>query len=483
MPGPIHALVPLPAASGSEWFGEPARLGLLALVLGGLGAAVLLVSLVLLFRSGGALARVGEAESVRRVLVREPGRDARDGGGGAFPPEESLMTEMPGAVVVLSRGRIRCATREFGRQVGLAPPALQGREFKEFLDPEHLLQVVDRLQALDRGSAARCHLSARLRGGGPVLALTAARIHHGGEAVVLVSFAPVVVAAIGPPGVPDPAVAPGREMPPEGPEPPAGPPAADTRGNAPGPPGPGSRPREAADFLADVSHELQTPLVSVRGYTELMLKGRMGPLTPDQERGLQASLRNIDRLIQRIDELIAFSRPEGGEELRLEDFPLWEVIDEAIETVQEKTVRRRASITASYGTNRLQVRADRRRILQVFTNLLHNAVKFNREGGAVTVTVRDRDPAFLEVEVRDTGIGIPRHALPRIFDRHYRVGTPESAAREGSGLGLAIAKEILDRHGCPIRVISEPSVGTAFTFPLPRAAASPSPRPPERRPA
>ncbi len=153
--------------------------------------------------------------------------------------------------------------------------------------------------------------------------------------------------------------------------------------------------------------------------------------------------------------------------VRPENLPLWEVIDEAIELVQEKVLRKEVTMTTSYETEELTVRGNREQIQQLFTNLFHNAVKFNRDGGSVKVSVRNSGDGFLEVEVRDTGIGIPRSALPRIFDRFFRVEDAQAPKREGTGLGLSIVKRIVDEHGGTIRVESEVSVGTTFTFSLP----------------
>jgi signal transduction histidine kinase len=505
MPGMIQSsLAVVLVLSPATWLQDPLHLGLLGAVLLGLGLIVILVSIVAWVYAGRdagnppdgleendflplppTAAETSEGGSVRRIPVREEsGPEQRPAPAvQLFPEDWGVMGEIPGAVVILFHGRIRCGTREFARQLGVPPETLVGREFKEFVAPEDLLRVVEQIEALDRGRRQRCHLSIRLRGGPPgrpPLALTAVRVPYGGEHMVLVSFSPVLVTAVGP-------LLQDRDDSPAGDGADAGPVPVPADPSVPaGTPDPVTDPLpdrptavananqtqgEAAELLATVSHELQTPLVSVRGYTEMILKGRMGPITVDQERGLKISLRNIDRLIERIDELLELSRPvrPSGKD-RPTDFSLWEVIDEAIEMVQEKTSQRGVNITTSYLAGNLQVRADREQIQKVFVNLLHNAIKFNRDGGSVRVTVRDRSAARLEVEVRDTGIGIPRHALGKIFERYFRVGDPQAAGTVGTGLGLSIVKSILDRIGCEIGVASEVSVGTAFTFTLPRSA-------------
>ncbi|OLC54597.1 MAG: hypothetical protein AUH92_03655 [Acidobacteria bacterium 13_1_40CM_4_69_4] len=225
-----------------------------------------------------------------------------------------------------------------------------------------------------------------------------------------------------------------------------------------------------SNLLANVSHELHTPLVSIKGYTEMVLKRRLGPLTPEQERGLGVALKNIDRLIELIDNLLSFSRIEKGEtQLRLEDVPLWQIIDEAIDLVGERIRKRNLTVTTQYETDELVVRGDRIKIGQVLVNLLTNAVKFNREDGRISVTARKGSKGFLEVEVADTGTGIPKDALGKIFERFYQVDATARRKYEGTGIGLSIVRDILRLHGCTIRVTSEVGQGSVFTFTLPQA--------------
>jgi PAS domain S-box-containing protein len=236
-----------------------------------------------------------------------------------------------------------------------------------------------------------------------------------------------------------------------------------------------------SNLLANVSHELHTPLVSIKGYTEMILRRKLGPLTPEQERGLGVALRNIDRLVEMIDNLLSFSRMEKGEtRLQLGDVPLWQMVDEAIEMVGERIRKKNLQVTTQYETDDLVVRCDRGKIGQVLVNLLTNAVKFNREGGRITIAARRGDAGFLEVDVADTGVGIPADALDKIFERFYQVDGSPSRRYEGTGIGLSIVRDILRLHGCSIRVRSEVGTGSVFTITLPLARASqPSPtRPP-----
>jgi signal transduction histidine kinase len=225
-----------------------------------------------------------------------------------------------------------------------------------------------------------------------------------------------------------------------------------------------------SNLLTNVSHELHTPLVSIKGYTEMVLKRRLGPLTPEQERGLGVALKNIDRLIEMIDNLLSFSRIEKGEtQLHLEDVPLWQIVDETIDLVGERIRKKSLSVTTQYETDELLVRGDRMKIGQVLVNLLTNAIKFNKEEGRITLTVRKGTKGFLEVEVADTGAGIPEEALDKIFERFYQADSSPSRKYEGTGIGLSIVRDILRLHGCTIRVRSQVGMGSVFTFTLPLA--------------
>jgi signal transduction histidine kinase len=216
-------------------------------------------------------------------------------------------------------------------------------------------------------------------------------------------------------------------------------------------------------LLGNVSHELQAPLVAIRGFTEMILRERLGPITEEQRRGLSLSLSNTDRLIGLIETIA--SRP-GDDALRLTQFPLRTLIEETISLLRAKMEEKGIHFSLDAPDDGLVVQADRDKIQQVFINVLQNAIKFNRQGGSIEIAIRRSGERFLDVDVTDTGKGILPDALERIFDRHYR---SEGTSEEGQGLGLAIVREILDRHGCRIRARSEPGKWTRISFSLPQA--------------
>jgi len=227
-----------------------------------------------------------------------------------------------------------------------------------------------------------------------------------------------------------------------------------------------------SDLLGNVSHELQTPLVSIRGYTEMMFKERLGPITEEQRKGLGLSLKNIDRLISMIDNLLAFDRTDPSEaRLSLTRFKLRPLIQEAVDLLRDKMTAKEIDLAIEMDDEDAQVHGDRDRLLEVFLNLLSNAVKFNRRNGSVRISTRAGASGYADVTVRDSGVGIPPESVGRVFDRHYRVKQEGVAAAAGSGLGLAIVRDILRLHGCTIQVASEEGSGAAFNFTLPLSVA------------
>jgi signal transduction histidine kinase len=240
-----------------------------------------------------------------------------------------------------------------------------------------------------------------------------------------------------------------------------------------------------SDLLANVSHELQTPLVSIRGYTEMVLKGRLGAITEEQRKGLTLSLTNVDRLIAMIDNLLAFARMDRElGEIRLATFALSPVVEESIELLRAKLHEKGITVETRFEDRSVAVRADREKILQVFLNLLTNGIKFNRDGGTIDIVVKWAEPGFVAVEVTDTGVGIPAGDLEKVFDRFYRV--PGKGGEPGTGLGLSIVRNILRLHGCVIRAESRPGEGSTFSFTLPAPdvarRSEPEPGTPDERP-
>jgi two-component system, OmpR family, phosphate regulon sensor histidine kinase PhoR len=222
-------------------------------------------------------------------------------------------------------------------------------------------------------------------------------------------------------------------------------------------------------LTANVSHELRTPLTSIKGFAETLLAGAWA-----DEETCRRFLTIIDaeatRLMTLVDDLTALSRLESrAAPLALAPVRLDVLAADAVSRMRPQADRHRVALDAGPAPA-ITVTVDANRIMQVFTNLIDNAIHFTPEGGRIDVALRtDRGDAIASVS--DTGRGIPADDLPRIFDRFYRVDRSRSREAGGTGLGLAIAKHIVEAHGGRIAVSSRLGRGSVFSFTLPLAAA------------
>ncbi|HUF05755.1 MAG TPA: ATP-binding protein [Candidatus Binatia bacterium] len=224
------------------------------------------------------------------------------------------------------------------------------------------------------------------------------------------------------------------------------------------------------DFVANVSHELKTPLTSIRGYAETLLSD--DHLDPESRRRfLEVIAKNATRLQHIVDDLLDLSRIEsGGWRPNLHDVAAAPAVHDAWTGCSE-TATARAIAFDQVGDAR--VRADPDALRQILANLFDNAIRHTPEGGRITVAITrhsaaDRPP-FVEFVVTDTGTGIPGDALPRIFERFYRVDPARSRAGGGTGLGLAIVRHMVETMGGDVTVESALGKGTTMRFRLPAA--------------
>lgn len=230
--------------------------------------------------------------------------------------------------------------------------------------------------------------------------------------------------------------------------------------------------RMRKDFVANVSHELKTPLSAIRGYAETLVDGALD----DRATALRFSERILDqcrRLGALLDDLLTLSRLEGTEPFRdIEPVELREIAAQAAELVAAAASERQVAVTLVPGEP-VVVDGDADGLLRLAANLLDNAVKYNRPGGRVGVRIERRaDSAVLEVA--DDGIGIAAVHLPRLFERFYRVDKGRARDEGGTGLGLAIVKHVAQAHGGRVEVDSEPGRGSTFRVVLPAASAATS---------
>ncbi|MFN3556336.1 MAG: sensor histidine kinase [Bacteroidales bacterium] len=230
------------------------------------------------------------------------------------------------------------------------------------------------------------------------------------------------------------------------------------------------------EFLGNVSHELKTPIFNIQGYVLTLLEG--GIEDPEINRKyLERCEQSVDRMISIIQDLEDISRFEAGElRLEFENFDIADLTREVMEFCEIKATEKNIRLFfAQNYENPILVCADRKRIQQVVTNLMVNSIKYGTENGRTKVSFFDMDENIL-VEITDSGMGIPREELPRVFERFYRGDRSRTrkSGEGGSGLGLAIVKHIIEAHNQTINVRSTLGVGSTFAFTLAKGRAASS---------
>jgi signal transduction histidine kinase len=222
-----------------------------------------------------------------------------------------------------------------------------------------------------------------------------------------------------------------------------------------------------SDMVSTVSHELKTPLTGLQMVVHLLLEEAVGPLTPKQIELLLSARQDSDRILAMINDLLDLTRIEQGRvELDLEPAAPADLVREAINRCEANARDAGLTLTGSVTFGLPPVRVDRERVAHVFDNLIGNALGHTARGGSIRLTA-DFDGEYIRFSVTDTGTGIPKEHLQRVFDKFYRVSGVQPRTGGGAGLGLAIAREIVVAHGGQIDVTSEVGKGTTFGFTLP----------------
>ena len=220
-------------------------------------------------------------------------------------------------------------------------------------------------------------------------------------------------------------------------------------------------------FVSMVAHELRAPLAAIEGYLDVILDG-VGVDDPQKiNQILNRSRERTRGLLALINDLLAISRMQAGRGAReKERLQLTSLLQEVVELIKGAALERRVELIPELPEELPLIFANREDLTRVFTNLVDNAIKYNRPGGKVFVRARAHE-AFIHVEVQDTGIGIPAQEQGKIFDEFYRVKTKETQRISGTGLGLSIAKKILEAHNGQMEVESQMNVGSTFRVLLP----------------
>jgi two-component system phosphate regulon sensor histidine kinase PhoR len=222
------------------------------------------------------------------------------------------------------------------------------------------------------------------------------------------------------------------------------------------------------EFLADVSHELKTPIFAAQGFVHTLLDN------PDEDleirmKFLEKAAKSLDGLDNLVQDLLTVSQIETGAiKIEKKKINLRPLIEEIFEQVEAKAKKRDVKLKLIAPKGEIQVKADTQRISQVIMNLVVNAIKYGNEKGLVQIIITEKKKAYT-ISVVDNGPGIPDEHLHRIFERFYRVDKSRAKNSGGTGLGLSIVKHIVQAHNSKISVQSEENKGTRFEFKLEKA--------------
>lgn len=233
-----------------------------------------------------------------------------------------------------------------------------------------------------------------------------------------------------------------------------------------------------SDFVANASHELRTPLAALIGYIET-LQGAARDDAAARTRFLEIMGRQAERMKRLVDDLMSLNQIEMNEHVPPRGLcTVEEVVREAAGALAPLAERKGVSFGLALGEAETRIRGDRDQLVQVFVNLIDNALKYGAGGGTVGIFTAEPDarhPGMIGITVEDRGPGIPREHVPRLTERFYRVSPQASRDKGGTGLGLAIVKHVLNRHRGMLQIESEVGRGSRFTVWLPQPARSPEP--------
>jgi len=222
------------------------------------------------------------------------------------------------------------------------------------------------------------------------------------------------------------------------------------------------------NFISMVSHEMRRPLIDVQEYLEVVVGGITGELTPQQKEMLEKAGGQINILLVLIKDWLDMSRIEAGRMLEnLESLDLSQILHKTVDLLREKIKNKKITLEVSISFHLPLIKGEKLSIERVFTNLICNAIDYNREEGKISVKAKEEEE-YVVIEVSDTGIGISQKDIPFIFDEFFRVKNRKTQHITGSGLGLSIVKKIVEAHGGSIEVRSEEGKGSTFIVFLPK---------------
>jgi signal transduction histidine kinase len=224
--------------------------------------------------------------------------------------------------------------------------------------------------------------------------------------------------------------------------------------------------KRKSDFISSVSHEIRTPLTSIKGYAAILLAGKLGSLPDEIRSRLEKINRHSDELVHMVNDLLDISRIESGKvEIKKEAFSLNAITDKIADLFSEQFKVKNISFSINIPEACQQVLADRSQIERVFMNLVGNALKFTPQNGKINVNANCANK-IIQIDVQDTGFGIPIDAQDSIFEEFFRVDNTINQEIKGTGLGLTLVKQIIQAHLGKIWVKSKVGEGSTFSFTL-----------------
>lgn len=224
-----------------------------------------------------------------------------------------------------------------------------------------------------------------------------------------------------------------------------------------------------SEFVSAVSHELRTPLTSIKGYAAILMSGKLGAVPQPAKERLKKINKHSDSLTKLVNDLLDISRIESGRAgMKLEKLDLQDALSWVADLMAPQLKQKKIELAVDVSKKVPACLADTMQLGRVLTNLLGNAIKFTPEKGNISIKVKE-DKSFLQIDVRDSGIGIAEEDLANIFEEFYRVDNTINQEIKGTGLGLSLAKRIVEAHKGKIWVNSKPGKGTTFSFTLPKA--------------
>ncbi len=229
------------------------------------------------------------------------------------------------------------------------------------------------------------------------------------------------------------------------------------------------------DFISFVSHELKQPMTSMKGYTDLLMKGIGGPLNEQQMSFLQVVRANAARMDEMVSELLDVSRIESGRlRLNMGSVQVEDLLSEGVRLFEKVIDAKNQRLEVAITPNLPLIHGDRSRLLQVISNLISNATKYTPEGGQITILAEPlahEGQDFVRLGIQDTGVGMTPDELDKLFTKYFRANNPQVRGVPGTGLGLVITRSIVEMHGGAISVESETGKGSTFSFTVPVAEA------------